>query len=172
MGAARRGLLDRARLTVLKLPATVPQSLSKVYIHLVFSTKDRARSLSGDICPELHLYLGGILKRCGCTPVEINTEPDHVHALFLLSRTETLSEIVGHLKKSSNDWLRMRGPEFSEFFWQGGYGAFSVSQSRLEQVQAYIRNQREHHRVKSFQDEFRALLKSHKIEYDERYVWD
>ncbi len=166
------GLLDRINLSVLKSSTTVPQSLSKVYIHLVFSTKDRARSLSDECRPDLHLYLGGILKGLGCTPVEINTEPDHAHILFLLSRTEPLSEIVGHLKKSSNDWLRMRGPEFSEFFWQGGYGAFSVSQSRLEHVQAYIRNQREHHRVSSFQDEFREFLKAHRIEYDERYVWD
>jgi putative transposase len=157
---------------VLKSPATVPQSLAKLYIHLVFSTKDRARSLPDEIRPELHPYLGGILKGHGCAPFEINTEPDHAHVLFLLSRTEPLSEIVGHLKKSSNDWLRMQGPQFAEFFWQGGYGAFSVSQSQVENVQAYIRNQREHHRVRSFQDELRALLKAYKVEYDERYVWD
>jgi REP element-mobilizing transposase RayT len=136
---------------VLKLPATVPQSLSKIYIHLVFSTKNRARSLPDGIRPELHPYLGGILKGHDCTPLEINTEPDHAHVLFLLSRTMPLSEVVGHLKKSSNDWLRMQGPEFAEFFWQGGYGAFSVSRSQVEHVQAYIRNQREHHRVKGNQ---------------------
>jgi REP element-mobilizing transposase RayT len=157
---------------VLKSSATVPQSLSKVYIHLVFSTKDRARSLPDEIHPELHPYMGGILKGRGCTPIEINTEPDHAHVLFLLSRTEALSEIVGHLKKSSNDWLRKQGPQFAEFFWQGGYGAFSVSRSQVEHVQAYIRNQREHHRGKSFQDEFRSLLKAYEVEYDERYVWD
>ena len=157
---------------MLESPATVPQSLSKVYIHLVFSTKYRMPSLPDEIRPELHPYLGGILKGLGCTPVEINTEPDHAHVLFLLSRTEALSEIVGHLKKSSNDWLRKQGPQFAEFFWQGGYGAFSVSRSQVEQVQAYIRNQREHHRGKTFQDEFRALLKVFEVEYDERYVWD
>jgi putative transposase len=164
--------LDRAASEVLESPATVPQSLSKVYIHLVFSTKYRMPSLPDEIRPELHPYLGGILKGLGCTPIEINTEPDHAHVLFLLSRTEALSEIVGHLKKSSNDWLRKQGPQFAQFFWQGGYGAFSVSRSQLEHVQAYIRNQHEHHRGKSFQDEFRALLKAYEVEYDERYVWD
>lgn len=157
---------------MLKSPANVPQSLSKVYIHLVFSTKYRVRSLSDEIRPQLHTYLAGILKGFGCTPVEINTEPDHAHVLFLLSRMAVLSEIVGHLKKSSNDWLRKQSPQFAEFLWQGGYGAFSVSRSQLEHVQAYIRNQREHHRVRSFQDEFRTLLKAYDIEYDERYVWD
>ncbi|HEX3127594.1 MAG TPA: IS200/IS605 family transposase [Thermoanaerobaculia bacterium] len=157
---------------MLESPPNVPQSLSKVHIHLVFSTKHRARSLPDDIRPGLHAYMGGTLKGLGCTPIEINTEPDHAHVLFLLSRTVPLSEVVGQFKKGSNDWLREQGPQFAEFFWQGGYGAFSVSQSQVGQVQAYIRNQREHHRVRTFQDEFRALLKVHDVEYDERYVWD
>ncbi|MES1244282.1 MAG: transposase [Acidobacteriota bacterium] len=133
---------------MLESSANVPQSLSKVHIHLVFSTKHRERSLPDDIRPGLHAYMGGILKGLGCTPIEINTEPDHAHTLFLLSRTVPLSEVVGHFKKSSNDWLRMQGPQFAEFFWQGGY------------------------RAKTFQDELRALLKVHDVEYDERYVWD
>ena len=114
----------------------------------------------------------GTLKGLGCLPIEINTEPDHLHGLFLLARTEALSDVVGHLKKSSNDWLRGRGPQFASFFWQAGFGAFSVSQSQVEDVRAYIRNQREHHRVKSFQEELRAFLKAYEIEFDERYVWD
>ena len=101
-----------------------------------------------------------------------NTEPDHLHALFLLARTTALSDVVGHLKKSSNDWLRSRGPQFASFFWQAGFGAFSVSQSQVEDVRAYILNQREHHRVKSFQEELRAFLKAYEVEFDERYVWD
>ncbi|HJX28575.1 MAG TPA: transposase, partial [Thermoanaerobaculia bacterium] len=82
------------------------QSLSKIYVHLIFSTKDRERTLPAEIRPDLHAYMGGTLKGLGCLPIEINTEPDHLHALFLLARTEALSDVVGHLKKSSNDWLR------------------------------------------------------------------
>ena len=148
------------------------QSLSKIYVHLIFSTKSRERTLPDAIRPDLHAYLGGTLKGLGCLPVEINTEPDHLHALFLLSRTEALSDVVGQLKKSSNDWLRSRGPEFAGFFWQAGFGAFSVSQSQVAEVRAYICNQREHHRVKTFQEEFRAFLRAYEVEFDERYVWD
>ena len=82
------------------------QSLSKIYVPLIFSTKNRERSLPDEIRPDLHAYMGGTLKGLGCLPIEINTEPDHLHGLFLLARTEALSDVVGHLKKSSNDWLR------------------------------------------------------------------
>jgi hypothetical protein len=89
-----------------------------------------------------------------------------------MTRTETLSDVVGQVKKSANDWLRARAPQFANFYWQGGYGAFSVSQSAVEQVREYIRNQREHHKRVSFQDELRAFLKRYEIDFDERYVWD
>jgi REP element-mobilizing transposase RayT len=148
------------------------QSLSKIYVHLIFSTKDRERSLPDEVRPDLHAYMGGTFKGLGCSPIEINTEPDHLHALFLLARTETLSDVVGQLKTSSNDWLRSRGPQFARFFWQAGFGAFSVSQSQVEDVRAYIRNQHEPHRVKSFQEEFRSFLKAYEVAFDERYVWD
>ena len=150
----------------------MPQSLAKLYTHLVFSTKHRDRSLSDDIRNDLHAYMGGTLNGLGCISLEINSEPDHVHALFLLGRTITLSDAVGNLKKSANDWLRKRDPRFAQFYWQGGYGAFSVSQSGVEELRNYIRNQREHHQQVSFQDEFRAFLRRYELEYDERYVWD
>lgn len=150
----------------------MPQSLAKIYIHLVFSTKNRERTLPDEIRADLHAYMGGILNGLGCSPIEINTEPDHAHLLFVMTRTETLGNVVGQLKKSANDWLRARGPQFTNFYWQGGYGAFSVSQSAVEEVREYIRTQREHHQRVSFQDEFRAFLKRYEIEFDERYVWD
>lgn len=150
----------------------MPQSLAKIYVHLVFSTKNRERVLPDEIRADLHAYMGGTLNGLGCSPIEINTEPDHAHLLFVMSRTETLSDVVGQVKKSANDWLRARGPQFANFYWQGGYGAFSVSQSAVEEVREYIRNQREHHKRLSFQDEFRAFLKRYEIEFDERYVWD
>ena len=116
--------------------------------------------------------MGGTLNGLGCSAIEINTEPDHAHLLFVMTRTETLSNVVGQVKKSANDWLRARDKQFANFYWQGGYGAFSVSQSAVEEVREYIRNQREHHQRVSFQDEFRAFLKRYEIEFDERYVWD
>ena len=150
----------------------MPQSLAKLYVHLVFSTKNRERTITDAIRPDLHAYMGGTLYGMKCTPIEINTEPDHAHLLFLLARTTTMSDVVAHVKKSATDWLRTRGPEFRGFHWQAGYGAFSVSQSAVENVRQYIRNQREHHRTRSFQDEFRAFLAKYEIEFDERYVWD
>ena len=154
------------------LPGFMAQSLSKIYVHLIFSTKERERTLPDEIRSDLHAYIGGTFKGLGCTPIEINTEPDHLHALFVLARTEALSDVVGHVKKSSNDWLRSRGPQFASFFWQAGFGAFSVSQSQVDGVRDYIRNQREHHRVKSFQEELRAFLRAYEVEFDERYIWD
>ena len=150
----------------------MPQSLAKIYIHLIFSTKNRERCPPDEIRPALHAYMGGTLNGLGCSPIEINTEPDHAHVLFLLTRTETLSDVVGQLKKGANDWLRGRGEQYSNFFWQGGYGAFSVSQSGVEEVREYIRDQREHHKHVSFQDEFRTFLRKYNLEFDERYVWD
>lgn len=150
----------------------MPQSLAKLYVHLVFSTKNREHVLMDDIRHDLHVYMGGTLKGMECMPVEINSEPDHAHVLFLLGRTMALSEVVGGLKKSATEWLRERGDAYRGFHWQAGYGAFSVSQSAVEEVREYIRNQREHHRVKTFQDEFRAFLRKYEIEFDERYVWD
>jgi len=164
--------IELAAPTTSSLQRAMPQSLAKVYLHLVFSTKNRERVLTDAIRSRLHSYMGGILHGLGCSPVEINTEPDHAHLLFLMSRTETIANVVGQVKKSSNDWLREQSPEFAEFFWQAGYGIFSVSQSSVEEVRAYICNQREHHQRVSFQDEFRAFLKRYEVEYDERYVWD
>jgi REP element-mobilizing transposase RayT len=150
----------------------MPQSLAKIYIHLIFSTKNRERVLPDGIRPDLHAYIGGTFTGLGCSPIEINTEPDHAHLLFLMTRTETLSDVVRQVKKSANHWLRARGPGFANFHWQGGYGAFSVSQSAVEEVRGYIRGQREHHKRVSFQEEFRAFLNRYEVEFDEQYVWD
>jgi putative transposase len=150
----------------------MPQSLAKIYVHLIFSTKNRERLLPDDLRPGFCAYFGGILRDLGCTAVEINSEPDHVHLLFLASRTETLSDVVRQLKTGSNLWLQEQRPEFHHFHWQNGYGAFSVSQSGVEEVREYIRLQREHHRVMTFQEEYRKFLARHEIEFDERYVWD
>src|SRR5262245_14587846 len=117
----------------------MPQSLAKIYLHLIISTKNRERLIPAHIRSGLHSYMGGILRELGCNPVEINSEEDHAHLLFTLSRTESISTVVGQLKKGSNDWLRTQGHRFANFYWQGGYGVFSISQSAVDEVRAYIR---------------------------------
>ncbi len=124
------------------------------------------------IRPRLHEYMAGILRGRNSPAVEINTMPDHAHVLFLLGRSEPLSEVVGNLKQSSTLWLREQVDGLGAFHWQNGYGAFSVSQSGVDEVREYIREQKAHHRQMSFQDEFRLILRKYEIEWDERYVWD
>ena len=104
--------------------------------------------------------------------LELNTEPDHVHVLFMLARTDCLSDVVGQLKRGSSAWLKTKGDALATFHWQNGYGAFSVSQSGVEGVREYIRSQHEHHQQLPFQDEFCAFLRRYGITFDERYVWD
>ncbi len=151
----------------------MPQSLSAVYIHLVFSTKERRAFLRDKTTRDtLHAYLGGISKQLECPPIRIGGIEDHVHVLAHFGRTITQAEWIKELKRVSNLWLKEQGREWADFQWQGGYAAFSVSQSNLEQVKEYIARQEEHHRKATFQDELRALLAKHDIEFDERYVWD
>jgi REP element-mobilizing transposase RayT len=150
----------------------MPQSLARLYVHLIFSTKHRERVLSREISSNLHAYLGGILRDLECLPVEINTEPDHAHLLFQLARTVTVANVVGQVKQGSTLWLQEQHASLRQFHWQNGYGAFSVSQSNVDEVRQYIRSQEEHHRVRTFQEEFRLFLERHGVDYDERYVWD
>jgi putative transposase len=151
----------------------MPQSLSAVYIHLVFCTKDRRPFLRDKtVRSTLHSYLGGIAKQLECAPIQIGGVDDHVHLLIRFGRTITQAECVKELKRVSNKWLKEHGSEYADFEWQGGYAAFSVSQSNLEQVKQYVAGQEEHHRKISFQDELRTLLRRHEIKWDEKYVWD
>ena len=150
----------------------MPQSLARLHIHLVFSTKNRERFLTDAMRDSLHAYMATALQNLGCAPVLINSEEDHVHILFELARTVSVSQAVEDVKKSSSRWIKTQGQEFAEFAWQAGYGAFAVSESNIETVRHYIAGQREHHRVKSFQEEYRQFLERHRITFDERYVWD
>jgi putative transposase len=151
----------------------MPQSLSAVYIHLVFSTKDRRPYFRDRSSREiLHAQLGGISKTLECPPLLVGGVEDHVHLLCRFGRTITQADWVKELKRVSNQWLKEQGPEFRDFEWQGGYADFSVSQSNLEQVTEYIAKQEHHHRKLTYQDEVRALLRKHRIEFDERYLWD
>lgn len=150
----------------------MPQSLSNIYIHLIFSTKDRFPFLNDDVRGELHAYMATVLKNLNCPSVLINSVEDHAHILFKLGRTVTLAKAVEEVKKSSSKWIKPKSAMLGKFSWQAGYGAFSVSESNVEAVADYIRQQEEHHRVKTFQEEFREFLSKNKIDYDERYVWD
>ena len=148
------------------------QSLSLNLIHLIYSTKNREACLSQDIRTRLFAYQAGVYKQWDSPALIIGGESDHVHSLFILSKNHPLIEIVEEVKKGSSKWLKSEGANLASFHWQNGYGAFSVSQSRVTHVQRYIGGQEEHHRNSSFQEEFRLFLKRHRIQYDERYVWD
>jgi REP element-mobilizing transposase RayT len=150
----------------------MPQSLANIYIHLIFSTKDRFPFLTDEVRPDFHRYLATVCKTADCPALIVNSVEDHVHILHRLSRTVTIAKAVETIKTPTSKWLKTQSPDLAKFSWQSGYGAFSVSESGLEEVTAYIQNQREHHRTKSFKDEFRSFLKWNKIAYDEKYVWE
>jgi putative transposase len=116
--------------------------------------------------------MAGVLRDLGCPAVIVNSVEDHVHILFELARTVAVCDAVEEVKKRSSKWLKTQGPDLSAFAWQAGYGAFAVSKSRVDTVREYVARQREHHRTREFQDEYRALLQRHEIGFDERYVWD
>ena len=151
----------------------MPQSLAKILVHAVFSTKDRRPFLRDkNIRDELHQYLGGISNELDCQPIIVGGVEDHVHMLSVLSRTCSAAEIVKEVKRGSSLWLKTKGQDLQGFNWQNGYGMFSIGFSQIESVRDYIAGQEEHHRQVSFQDEFRRLLGRYEINFDERYVWD
>ena len=149
----------------------MPQSLAKVYVHIVFSTKNREPFLHDPaLRSEMHAYLGGACKGQDSSSLIVGGVADHVHVLCRLSRTRTLAELIREIKRTSSKWIKTKG--LAHFGWQNGYGAFSVSQSHIARVRRYIARQEEHHRKATFMDEFRGFLDRYEIEYDERYVWD
>ncbi len=150
----------------------MPQSLARLHVHLVFSTKRRSHWLRDVTRDRLHGYMATILQNLGCPALLINSVEDHVHILFELNRTSALSAVVEPLKTSTSKWIKTQGAEYVEFAWQAGYGAFAVSESNIAGVRRYIANQREHHRNKTFEEEFRSFLERHNVVFDERYVWD
>jgi putative transposase len=148
------------------------QSLVKNYMHIVFSTKHRQPLIQPPYEAELHSYLGGICKNLECQPIKIGGYTDHVHILCMLSKKIALMKLVEDVKSHSSKWIKTLDESLQDFYWQDGYGAFSVNPSETGKVISYIGNQHEHHSYKSYQDEFRAFLKKYNVEYDERYVWD
>jgi putative transposase len=149
------------------------QSLSAVFLHLIFSTKNREPWLADpSLRAEIHAFLGGISNQLDCPPVIVGGVEDHVHLLVRFGRGITQSDWVKELKRVSSRWIKEREPTMVDFAWQSGFGIFSVSPSALPNVEMYIQDQEEHHRKVLFQDEFRNFLTKHRIAWDERYVWE
>jgi REP element-mobilizing transposase RayT len=150
----------------------MPQSLSLVIIHVIFSTKDRRALLDTDIRPKLHAYLATVARNAGCECYRAGGMADHVRLAIRHSRTLTIADLVENLKTSSSKWLKTQSADLAAFSWQRGYGCFSVGPADLNSLCAYIDRQAEHHRTRTFQDEFRMFLKKYRVEYDEAHVWD
>ena len=148
------------------------QSLVKNYLHIIFSTKHREPTILEPVRIELFSYLGGICKNLECYPVKVGGYTDHVHILCLLSKRIALMKFLEEIKSHSSKWMKTRGPSLQNFYWQDGYGAFSVNPVDVDIVKTYIETQDEHHKEKSFKDEFLAMLQEYGVAYDERYIWD
>jgi REP element-mobilizing transposase RayT len=140
--------------------------------HVVFSTKERRPFISPDVKPRLHAYLGGIANEIDCIPLKIGGVADHVHLLLKIPPKLAVSEVLRLLKCNSSGWVHREFPQLRSFAWQEGYGAFTVSASKKPDVETYIANQEEHHRQRSFQDEFLSLLERHEVEFDPLTIWD
>ncbi len=149
----------------------MPHTYSTLWLHLVFSTKDRRPLIAEAWRQRLHEYLGGIVRGIGGTALEINGVEDHVHLLVSIKPIHRIDYFLRDLKADSSGWVHKQGLS-ALFSWQRGYAAFTVSESQIGNVRSYIANQEEHHRKQTFEGEFKALLKAHNIEFDEKYLWE
>jgi putative transposase len=146
------------------------QSFVQIYVHIVFHTKNNVKLIREDIETELYSYLGGILKNCKSNPLQIGETSNHIHVLCTLPKTITLADLVEEIKKSSSKWIKTKGEHYHNFFWQDGYGGFSVSNSGVDTVKRYIVTQKKHHENVSYEDEYKTLLDAYGIIYDDRYL--
>ncbi len=150
----------------------MPQSLTKLYAHLIFSTKNRQPFLDTEIRPRVHAYLATAVRSLESPFVVVGGVTDHVHILFDIGKLHAPVEFVEQVKRESSKFIKTLGPQYSHFYWQRGYGMFSVSPTHVVDAEKYVRNQEIHHCERSFQEEFREFLLRYGIEFDERYVWD
>jgi REP element-mobilizing transposase RayT len=148
----------------------MPQSLARVLLHLIFSTKHRESLINESLQQDMNAYFVGTLTEIGCVPIRAGGTSDHVHLLLALGRTLSIADLVEELKTGSSKWAKEQG--IAAFSWQAGYGVFSVSESKVPEVKRYIERQPEHHRHQTFQEEYREFLVRHGIDFDEQYVWD
>ncbi|MBC7850403.1 MAG: IS200/IS605 family transposase [Chitinophagaceae bacterium] len=147
------------------------QSLVNIYAHIIFSTKNRQPLIDGPIEKELHRYLAGVINNLNCKTIKVGGHVDHVHALCMLSKQLPITKLVQEMKTDSSWWIKSRGEQYKNFYWQDGYGAFSVGWNVVDTLAAYIENQHIHHRKITFQEEYRAFLIENRVEYSETYVW-
>jgi REP element-mobilizing transposase RayT len=150
----------------------MPQSLTKLYAHLIFSTKNRQPFLDDEVRPGVHAYLATVIRSLDSPWVVVGGVADHVHILFDLGKLRAPVEFVEQSKRESSKFVKTLGARYHDFYWQRGYGMFSVSPTLRDEAEEYVRNQEEHHRTRSFQEEFRAFLNRYGIAYHEQYVWD
>lgn len=150
----------------------MPSTYSNLLYHVVFSTKGRAAMLKAETQHRVHEYIGGIIRGERGIAYQIGGMPDHVHILLRWRTDESIATLLRLIKSNSSRWIHETFPMMASFAWQEGYGAFTVSQSQKDAVAQYIANQEQHHRSKSFQDEYVELLRAHQVEYDPRYLWD
>jgi putative transposase len=147
-------------------------TFTSLHYHVIFSTKLREPWIARELEERLWTYLGGIARQNQLKPLWVGGMDDHIHILLGLPPTVTVSEALKTIKGGSSGWVKDHLPGCLGFGWQDGYAAFAVSKSHLDGVAEYIRKQREHHRLRTFQEEYRTFLDRHEIKYDERYLWD
>ena len=150
----------------------MPQSLAKLLVHAVFSTKNRAPAITSEIEAGLHAYMAGVFENLESHAIQIGGVEDHVHVLFRLSKNKTLVEVIQKIKANSSFWMKKQGKAHAQFQWQAGYGAFSIGESGVQDVTRYILDQKTRHQKMSYQDELRKLFAAYNVEFDERYVWE
>ncbi len=148
------------------------QTLVLNYLHIVFSTKNRQNLIDEEIETELLAYLSGICNKLDCLVINIGSYKNHVHILCNLSKKTSLSILLENLKGSSSKWIKKRSSKYHNFYWQEGFGAFSVSRDKVQYVSGYIGNQKLHHSGKSFETEYLEFLKENDVQYDNRYIWE
>jgi len=148
------------------------QSLSRIVVHLVFSTKGRRQLLRDEERTELHAYITGILKNLGSQLIAINSVRDHLHVLFVQSKNHAPARVVEKIKTASSHWIKGKHPSYAGFAWQSGYGQFSVSATHVAAVREYIREQPDHHRKEDFQTEYRRFCERNGNPLTERFAWE
>jgi len=147
------------------------QSLSKLYVHIVFHVKNNDVLIRPEDEKELYAYIGGIIKGNEAFPIKINGTENHLHILTTMSKNLSLAKFVEEIKRNSSRWIKSKGVHYQLFAWQGGYAGYSVSQSKIAVVETYIENQKEHHKTETFQDEYVKFLQEYNVEFDEKYLW-
>ena len=145
------------------------QSLTKIYIHLIYHIKTTSPKILEKDLERVHTYINELINVCGCTALKVGGTENHIHTVFLLSKDEPLSHVVEEIKRKSSRWIKNIDPWYKDFAWQSGYGAFSVSQSTVDKTIAYIEKQREHHKKRTFKEEYEEFLKLYEVEYNEEY---